>query len=262
MNERDSGGGSIVFDRAADYYDRTRSLPPDVMEQVTDLLVSEVAGPGIVLEIGVGTGRIALPLRERGVHMVGLDLSREMLDKLRENTGGRTPFPLLLGDATRMPFAPNSIDAALACHVFHLMPAWKKALDELVRVIRKGGVLLADLGRWGTGRMHEITEYWSHAAGIEAEHPGLYEFDVLDDAMKARGARVRELPRLSGSRTTTYEKAIAQYERGLWSFTWRASEEARHKAADATRRWVEEKFGALDEPFDDEVVVTWRAYDL
>jgi SAM-dependent methyltransferase len=251
----------VTFDRAVDYYDRTRALPPEVMERVVELLVDELAGRGTTLEVGVGTGRIALPLHEQGVDLIGIDVSRQMIVKLIE-TAGAIPFPLLLGDATRLPFATNSLNAAVAAHVLHLISDWRTALDELTRVLKRDGLLLVDLGRWGTGMLHEVTEYWSHAAGLEATHPGLFERDLLDDAMKARGARERELEQISGSRTITYETAISQYEAGLWSFTWRASEEARREAADKTRGWVRENLGPLDEPFEDEVIVRWRAYDL
>jgi SAM-dependent methyltransferase len=254
-------GTPVTFDRAVDYYDRTRALPPDVMERVVELLVDELAGRGTILEVGVGTGRIALPLHERGVDLIGIDVSRQMVVKLIETAGG-IPFPLLLGDATRLPFATSSLSAAVAAHVLHLISDWRTALDELIRVIGRGGLLLVDLGRWGTGRLHEVTEYWSRAAGLEATHPGVFERDLLDDTMKARGAGVRELEQISGSRTISYETAISQYEEGLWSFTWRASEAARREAADKTREWARENLGPLDEPFEDEVIVRWRAYDL
>jgi ubiquinone/menaquinone biosynthesis C-methylase UbiE len=251
----------ITFDRAADYYDRTRALPPDVMERVVELLEDELAGRGVTLEVGVGTGRMALPLHERGVDLIGIDISIQMIEKLIERAGA-IPFPLSLADATRLPFTTNSLNAAVAAHVLHLISEWRTALDELTRVLGRGGLLLVDLGRWGTGKLQEITEYWSRKAGLEPKHPGIIERDLLDDAMKARGARPRELEEISGPRTITYETAISQYEEGLWSFTWRASEAARRDAADKTRRWVRENLGPLDEPFEEEVVVRWRAYDF
>jgi ubiquinone/menaquinone biosynthesis C-methylase UbiE len=251
----------ITFDRAADYYDRTRALPPDVMEGVVELLEGELAGRGTTLELGVGTGRIALPLHERGVDLIGLDISSQMIEKLIE-TAGSIPFRLLLADATRLPFTANSLNAAVVAHDLHLISEWRIALDELTRVLDRGSLLLVDLGRWGTGKLQEITEFWSREAGLEAKHPGIIDRELLDDEMKARGARTRELEQISGSRTITYETAISQYEEGLWSFTWRASEAARRKAAEKTRRWVRENFGPLDGPFEEEVVVRWRAYDF
>jgi ubiquinone/menaquinone biosynthesis C-methylase UbiE len=57
---------SVAFDRAAGYYDESRGLCPEVQELVADR-IEEAAGPGArLLEVGVGTGRIALPLHRRG----------------------------------------------------------------------------------------------------------------------------------------------------------------------------------------------------
>ena len=253
---------SITFDRAAEYYDRTRSLPADLMTEVTDVLVDELKGRGRTLEIGVGTGRVALPLHERGVELVGLDISRAMIDRLIETAGGVIPFPIALADATTVPLATNSIRAALAVHVFHLIPNWRRVLDELVRVMDNGGVLIADLAPWGGGEIHQVTEHWLAAAGLEKSHPGLLKSDELDEAMKARGARVRELDAIRGSRSRTYEEVIAPYEEGLFSITWRVSEEIRKEASEATRAWVTENLGNLNESIEEEIVIGLRAYDL
>jgi hypothetical protein len=66
------------------------SLPemfdPAAVEPVVDL-IARLAGDGAALELGIGTGRIALPLTRRGVRVHGIDLSEEMVAKLREKTG-------------------------------------------------------------------------------------------------------------------------------------------------------------------------------
>ena len=67
-------------DDAADMYD------PAVLEPAVDFLTG-LAGDGRALELGVGTGRIALPLAERGVEVHGLDLSEAMLARLRNKPG-------------------------------------------------------------------------------------------------------------------------------------------------------------------------------
>ncbi|WP_372907275.1 class I SAM-dependent DNA methyltransferase [Saccharopolyspora indica] len=60
---------------------------PDAVEPAVDLLAG-LAGGGRALEFGVGTGRIALPLAQRGVEVHGVDLSRAMVDQLRAKPGG------------------------------------------------------------------------------------------------------------------------------------------------------------------------------
>ena len=89
------------FDRAADFYDRTRSLPSDAMAEIIPMLAAELEGRGGCLEIGVGTGRFALPLHHAGIPMFGIDVSRRMMAVLLEKAGGRLPFPLGVADATR-----------------------------------------------------------------------------------------------------------------------------------------------------------------
>lgn len=68
-----------MFDRIADSYDETRSLSPDVTGAIARVLERELEGRGRCLEIGVGTGRIALPLHARGIPMAGIDLSARMI---------------------------------------------------------------------------------------------------------------------------------------------------------------------------------------
>ena len=51
-------------------------------------LLAEISKGGPALELGIGTGRIALPLHEKGVSVQGIDASEEMLDKLRAKPGG------------------------------------------------------------------------------------------------------------------------------------------------------------------------------
>ena len=78
---------SVSFGRAAAYYDETRGFSPEGRRKTIDLLARECASRGRVLEIGVGTGQLALPLHADGVSVVGLDLARPMLDRLVEKSG-------------------------------------------------------------------------------------------------------------------------------------------------------------------------------
>ena len=89
----------VHFDeRVAAAYDAasTAMFDPAVVEPAVDLLV-ELAGDGAALELGVGTGRISLPLSERGVPVHGLDISPPMLDQLRAKPGAER-IGLTVGD--------------------------------------------------------------------------------------------------------------------------------------------------------------------
>jgi SAM-dependent methyltransferase len=71
---------------AARYDDDAEMFDPAVVDPAVDFLV-ELAGDGRALELGIGTGRIALPLAKRGVPVQGIELSRAMAAKLGEKPG-------------------------------------------------------------------------------------------------------------------------------------------------------------------------------
>lgn len=250
---------SLSFDRAADYYDQTRSLSDEAMREMTDLLLVEVRGRKRALEIGVGTGRIAIPLAERGVPVVGIDLAERMLAVLRDKTSA---VPVALADATRLPFSDGAFDSGIACHVLHLIPEWRAALDELVRVVGLGGRILVNLGGWDHGVWRAIEERFVAEAGVSTPRPGARDLDEVDAVMAGHGATVRMLPEITDRRRVSYGELLDRIERGMYSFTWGADETARKRGAAAVREWVTDQHGSLDELHDKLWVVSWRAYDL
>ncbi|MGH9009352.1 MAG: class I SAM-dependent DNA methyltransferase [Acidimicrobiia bacterium] len=88
-------GPSTYGDRIADVYDELYSHLADV-SAVVDLL-AELVEKGRALELGIGTGRVALPLAAAGVTVEGIDASEAMVAKLREKPGG-ADIRVSLGD--------------------------------------------------------------------------------------------------------------------------------------------------------------------
>lgn len=89
---------STYGDRIADIYDELHAdiSGPEHVDPVVNVL-AELAGGGRALELGVGTGRIALPLAERGIEVHGIDASDAMLQVLRQKPGG-IAMPATSGD--------------------------------------------------------------------------------------------------------------------------------------------------------------------
>jgi SAM-dependent methyltransferase len=83
---------------AAQRYDTPGSglFAPEVLGPTVDRLV-ELAGGGRVLEFAIGTGRVAVPLAERGVSVTGIELSRPMIDRLRTKVD-EAAIPVVVGD--------------------------------------------------------------------------------------------------------------------------------------------------------------------
>ena len=99
-----------VFDEAvAARYDADEAemFEPRVIEATVDVLAG-LAGAGRALELGIGTGRIALPLAARGVPVEGIDVSRAMVARLRDKPGGDT-VGVTIGD-----FATTRVDGTFS----------------------------------------------------------------------------------------------------------------------------------------------------
>jgi SAM-dependent methyltransferase len=98
-------GPATYGDRMAEVYDewhaRTMALQTEPAAQALAEL-SEELGATTVLELAIGTGRIALPLRRRGVDVHGVDISEAMVAKLREKPGG-ADVPVTMGDFADVP---------------------------------------------------------------------------------------------------------------------------------------------------------------
>lgn len=99
----DDFGAATYGDRWADIYDDVVA-GMDLDTEGTVGFLARMAGEGPVLELGIGTGRIALPLQTLGVEIHGIDASEAMIAKLRDKPeGGR--IPVTTGD-----FADVAVD--------------------------------------------------------------------------------------------------------------------------------------------------------
>jgi SAM-dependent methyltransferase len=104
-----SGSEGFFGERVASFYDERSAgmSDPAVVGPVVDVL-ADFAGDGGALEFGIGTGRIALPLAERGVRVAGIDNSEAMLARLRAKPGAED-IEIALGD-----FASTRVDGEFA----------------------------------------------------------------------------------------------------------------------------------------------------
>ncbi len=132
-------GPQTYGERAADLYDEWHRDLPGLDDCVECL--AELAGPGPALELGVGTGRVALPLVQRGLVVDGIDASPAMLAKLRAKPGGDR-VRVIVGD-----MAEVGVDASysLVFVVFNTLFALVSQ-DEQVRCFANVAGRLAEGG--------------------------------------------------------------------------------------------------------------------
>jgi SAM-dependent methyltransferase len=260
---------SVNFDRAAGFYDATRALPAAVMDQMLDVLARELVGRQPCLEIGVGTGRVALPLRDRGIRLAGADISEGMLRRLLANADGAMPFPLLRADATCLPVAAGSFGSVLAIHVLHLVGNWRGAVGEAVRVLRPGGTLIASFpARGALDRPPERAAPWRRAVDdILGRHNVIRVATGAGAADEVAGhlgerAKARLLPSVRLQWTQTLARELRDIEEQVHSWTWPYPREQVLAAGAEIRAWAARENLALETPHPAEGALSWWAFDL
>jgi SAM-dependent methyltransferase len=154
-------GPETYGDRIADVYDAFYDGTLDTEAAVEAL--AELAGDGPVLELAIGTGRLALPLAERGLEVHGIDASERMVAKLREKPGGDR-IPVTIGD-----FADVAVDGTyrlifVAFNTFFglltqddqlrcFANAAARLADDGVFVVE---VFVPDVARWDRGQRPHV----------------------------------------------------------------------------------------------------------
>jgi ubiquinone/menaquinone biosynthesis C-methylase UbiE len=256
---------SLSFDRVADRYDATRIHPADASAAIAAGLmrVGGLHAGAEVLEIGIGTGRIALPLLAQGVNVTGVDIAPRMLDQLRakdaawQAESGDSPkgrLILQIADMTALPFASASFDAVVAVHVLHLVPTWRMALDEALRVLRPGAALLLGQDIAAPDAMnHDIQDHWAQIArelGADPQRVGARSFAEIVAELRARGLTVTESVLASWNHVAIPREVLDYVEGRTWSQTWNVPDDIFAESVRRLRAWAESSYGdKIDAPY-------------
>lgn len=114
-------------------------------------LIADTVGPSPrrVLDVGCGTGFLALRFAEVGHDVAGVDLAPRMIERARAKAaeiGLHVQFTV--ADGTELPFPGESFDVLVARHVIWNLPDPDRAIQEWLRVLRPGGLLALVEGKW------------------------------------------------------------------------------------------------------------------
>ena len=170
-------------ERVAASYDQPdgEEFDPAVIETIVDFLV-ERAGAGRALELGIGTGRIALPLARRGVPVHGIDLSRAMVARLRAKPGG-DDIGVTIGD-----FVTTKVDGSfsLAYLIFNTImnlttqAAQVACFRSVAEQLEPGGCFVIEVGIPSLQRLPPGETY-------RAYHVGELRWDIDEFDVAAQG---------------------------------------------------------------------------
>ncbi len=114
-----------------------------------------------ILDVGTGTGALALLLAEAGHDVSGIDLSDQMLIKAREKAAANNlKVDFRVGDAENPPFPGESFDAIVSRHVLWTLPNPEHAVKTWHSLLKpKGRVVIID-GNWGQNSRTGLQEFW------------------------------------------------------------------------------------------------------
>lgn len=250
---------SVSFDRAAGFYDQTRGMPAHISDEIAALAIELIGADARALEIGVGTGRIAKPLLARGINLVGVDLSRVMMARIRQDVQSAT---LINGDITRLPLASALFDAVIAVHIFHLVGDWRVALAEARRVLRSNGVLLHGYNDRLSSPIEDMRSFLRErlaAHGFPQTPVGAIEDDI-EVALVESGAAMQERRTRTWSSPVTFAQEIEGVQQKLWSSLWRVPDDVLAAVVPEMRAYVLEHFGSLDAQVDAPQQFVWKRF--
>ncbi len=244
---------SIVFDRAVSFYDETRALPPELAERPIEALIREAGllPDTQVLELGIGTGRIAIPLAEKIGHVAGIDLSIPMMEALQEKIAGTARrIDLAQADALHLPFPDNYFDAIYAVHVLHLVSNWPDAVTEARRVLKPGGHFFVSWHRRtpdspNTELRKELRRL-AQGYGISTTRPGAQSEEEILAELSKWGAPPQAVDVMDWTEPTTPAQILDELDRQIFSETWMIPRPVLDKIMPTLRAWAQEKFGSLD----------------
>ena len=172
-------------------YDDDVDGSPAAVDPVVNLL-AELAGDGRALEFGIGTGRIALPLANRGTEVRGIDLANAMLAKLAQKPGGDR-IPVTQGN-----FATASCNGlfALVYLVFNTIMNLTTQ-DEQVRCFQNAALHLQPGGSFVIEVMVPALQHLpagetNHVFDLRDDHWGIDTYDVISQSLTSHHMRVRD----------------------------------------------------------------------
>jgi len=176
----DRGRLRAAFDRASAGYEAAAALQARVSTELLERLTAFDFSPGVVLDLGAGTGRVTRELKRRYPRalVIALDLSPGMLREARRHQRLWRRFARVCGDALALPLGPASVDLVFSSLVLQWCEPLAQALAEVRRVLKPGGFFA--FSTFGPDTLKELRAAWARADGLTHVNRFLDMHDVGD----------------------------------------------------------------------------------
>lgn len=253
----------VDFSANAPLYDRRHGavLSPDVARQLA--FWSALAPNARVLDIGAGTGRVAIAFARLGYATLAADPSTAMLAELRRKAP-EDRIHAIAGEGALLPLAPASVDVVVLARVLYLISDWQAVLRQARDVLKPHGCLLHE---WGSGQPGELwveirekaRELFQQAGVANPFHPGARTEEEADHHLAALGfIRTIDLP-LGPGPEMTLRAFLAAIASGELSYIWNVPESVRQTCLPRLEEWCAATFD-LDQSIPIPEELRWTIY--
>lgn len=253
----------VNFSANASIYDRRHGASVSDEGLARVWLAAGMSNGASVLDIGAGTGRVAIPLATRGCRVVALEPATGMVEQLQRKDGDGRVQPLI-AEGSLLPFPGGTFDVVVIARLLYLTPDWRAILEEAFRVLGTGGVLLHE---WGNG---DVDEEWVlirqearrlfEEAGVAAPfHPGVRSEHDVDEHLAALGMAREGDVGMGPGPIVTLGEFLRRLAEGELSYIWNVPEHICAESLPRLRRWSEETFD-LDTPVPVPRQIRWSLF--
>ena len=184
-------GPQTYGERVADVYDTWYKLGDTAPEAA---LLAELAAGGRALELGIGTGRIALPLAALGVVVHGVDTSPAMVAKMREKPGGDA-IPVTIGNMNEVPVDGTFSLIFVGFNTFFALPSQEQQVQCFQSVaahLEPGGCFLLHAFVPDTSRIERGEHLSVREAGLDYVRLDATTYDRLTQRLDTTQLRITE----------------------------------------------------------------------
>jgi len=251
---------SVNFDRAAPFYDATRGFPEGVEEEIAQFIATtSTLDPSLseLLEIGVGTGRMAIPLLPYAKSITGVDISPNMLHVLISKKRDLALRPIC-ASGLKLPFIKQSFDRVLLVHILHLIPDPLQVLREIERVLKPGGKILHGFNKQNKSHQNHLMAAW------EKHRPERKIGTGWPDTNEVLKQSKWELERNSDffyDRVQTVGQFLDVIQNRCWSSTWGLSDDEIAPGIEAMKTAAELHYhGNYDHLIHEEAIFRLQIY--
>ena len=193
------------WDKNAGRYDRFMRKDRAAYDEMYEL-IRPVVRHKTVLELATGTGLIAKHIVNTAAHIEATDASAEMIAEAKRDTRS-AKLNFSVQDMFRLPYAEESFDVVIVSNALHIVPQPEKALAEIRRVLKDGGVLIAPtFTHAGNSFSGKVRAFFMRMAGFSLRSKWTSEEYLR--FLRQNGWAVRKSAVLKASFPLTYAECV------------------------------------------------------